>query len=648
MTSSQVTDSDSSADITDGFLILGGQDTASYISNNVQFSFAPDANNYLSVAIQSITSNTNGKSATLLDGVIQVLVDSTIAEMWLPQSACNAFRDAFGLTFSPTNKLYLINDTAHDTNLKNNPTVSIKIANIPTASESVTISFQYKAFAQPYYDTNNPSYSKRYFPIRLATDPIQFTLGRVFLQEAVLTVDHERKNFSISQVVDLRGVNPQIVNIQSPSASATPVPVPVPQGGGGFPIGAIAGIVVALVLVLLGILGWFFWRRQRQNKDQKRGYDSTGSTDPDAIGPLQLPVASLSPPAEKSRPHEMHTPQSKGGTDYFGSHVAISRPPHRPQMSNLSNGSNELEGCRSPAPAYGSVPLAGLPPAELPGALPIQELHSRHVSTTSVSNFRLASSPPIQSPMSEFVPSPDEHGSAVPTANTGWDSSTLVNHNHHDNESIPQSAARIALSPVRGAHIKDLKSPNSNNTNNTNNDTTQRYHSFENTSEMTATSGPLHPDPLSSQNLSSIFSHPISGLGLINALPTTTTTTTTQPPLQIHHQPIIPHQIPLSAAPISSREPREHSESLPRHSDSLRSRTSDTSPIVSAVTGTGTGTSVFSGFVSGMTSTVQSPVGTMVPPSSFIPPGAGVGAGGGTGSGTGSGIGIARRPVKER
>lgn len=372
--------------------------------------------------------------------------------MWLPKSACDAIANVFSLTFSQTNKLYLINDTAHEKNLKNNPSVSIRIADTPTASESVTIHFPYSAFAHPYYDTYDPSYNnKTYFPIRLASDLTQYTLGRVFLQEAVLTVDHERKNFSISQVVNLKGVNPQIINIQSPSASNrngsdVPTPVPVPSGGGGgISPGAIGGIVVALILLIAGILGLLIWRHRRRNRGGV--YGTTQSTNPDTPGP-----DSGSGPGPMNVPLSLNSTNQKSRAIEIGSLAGHQRPYHKTVLSNTSNGSTTLDvssdrdRAGSPAPAY-AYPNTKTPPAELAEVTILPELPSHRRSSASFFNSPslLATPPPIHSPVSELGPS------SVGTMEPRYFPEEL------DQTFTPRSAEIMPLTLTRGASITDVR-----------------------------------------------------------------------------------------------------------------------------------------------------------------------------------------------
>lgn len=110
-------------------------------------------------------------------GQASMFIDSTIPFLYLPLDICKAFEDAFGLTWNATSQLYNIDDPSStaDTN------VTIQIANQDDDRVNITIPFS--AFnltaSYPLSDISVP-----YFPLRQAENETQYTLGRVFLQEA--------------------------------------------------------------------------------------------------------------------------------------------------------------------------------------------------------------------------------------------------------------------------------------------------------------------------------------------------------------------------------------------------------------------------------------------------------------------------------
>lgn len=143
---------------------------------------ADDVTRDLVVYLQSI-SYSGSSSATLLSEPILIFIDSTDPNLWLPESVCEAFENAFGLTLDSESDLYLVNDTHNTELLNSNAQVTFRLSDVDQGGDSVTITLPYDAFAltakAPLVD--NSSY---YFPLKRAANSTQYTLGRVFLQEA--------------------------------------------------------------------------------------------------------------------------------------------------------------------------------------------------------------------------------------------------------------------------------------------------------------------------------------------------------------------------------------------------------------------------------------------------------------------------------
>lgn len=352
-------------------MTLGGYDAARAAPESVPILFAPSETRYLSVGVQSITftnSSTNAEPLLSDDEGIYALIDSTIPDLWLPNDTCTRFAEAFGLTFNSLRLKYTIDSEQHERNIEENPSVSFKVGNLNQGGTSVDITFPYAAFDLNYtVPSSKDSRSFAYFPLRQANQASQFTLGRAFLQETYLTVDYERKNFSLAQALPAtEDAATRIVPIVSPadvaSTSNTPSSTDVPPGltavsnSSSFPTGAIAGIVIPLVLIVAAAL--FYWRKRRNSK-KKQHYDSEKQpgAPPDAHPDAsELPNETLPPSYTESQPHakngpvvttsELETPPLETRTFAFG------------QPLNAS-------------------------PAELAGKQTGHELHSRSVSTDS-------------------------------------------------------------------------------------------------------------------------------------------------------------------------------------------------------------------------------------------------------------------------
>lgn len=237
----------------------------------MSFSFGQQVSRQLMVGVQSIiATNTLLGVASFTSGANSgylTLVDSTVPHIWLPRQVCDLMANAFGLTYDNATDLYLVNDTIHSQLLTKNPQITFKIGNtIYDNGNNTNIVLPYAAFdlqvGSPYYDS-----SKYYFPIRRAANDTQYTLGRAFLQEAYLTVDYERQNFSIAQA---QWPDPlpaaQIVTISSANATSTS------SSSSSISTGAIAGIAVggaAIALIAIGLLLYFCWWRKRPGYARK-------------------------------------------------------------------------------------------------------------------------------------------------------------------------------------------------------------------------------------------------------------------------------------------------------------------------------------------------------------------------------------------
>lgn len=186
-----------------GSLILGGYDSTRFTpnANDFSFTFSSDPSKLLTVGVESImATNTLKGTFSLSSGSHFSVIDSTVAQLWLPTDICTQFEEAFGLTYDPYTDLYLVNDTIHANLTTLNPTITVKLVNSlqDTSTKYTNIQLPYAAFdlqaSYPYY-TN----ATRYFPIRRAANDTQYVLGRTLLQEAYLIVDYERANFTVAQ-----------------------------------------------------------------------------------------------------------------------------------------------------------------------------------------------------------------------------------------------------------------------------------------------------------------------------------------------------------------------------------------------------------------------------------------------------------------
>ncbi|KAL5118989.1 hypothetical protein ACEQ8H_003118 [Pleosporales sp. CAS-2024a] len=306
-----------------GSLVLGGYDSTRFKANDHDFSFAfsADPSKLLTVGVDSIlASNTLQGTVSLSSSGHYSVIDSTVAQLWLPLDVCTQFEQAFGLTYDPQQNLYLVNDTIHQQLVAKNPTLTFKLVNSlqDTTTNYTNIQLPYAAFdlqaSYPYYPN-----ATNYFPIRRAANSTQYVLGRTLLQQAYLIVDYERANFTVAQAVfpdPLPAAN--IVTIKSKLDEASDA-----SSGSAIGTGAIVGIVIAaMALLLAATFAFFFFYLRRKKRARKQPYElasnqvsNAGSaplhnrTPPmKASGPTEL---SGTPLTELDSPHATHYPRDQ-------------------------------------------------------------------------------------------------------------------------------------------------------------------------------------------------------------------------------------------------------------------------------------------------------------------------------------------------
>ena len=102
--------------------------------------------------------------------------------MYLPQEVCQAFADTFGLTWNPTFSLYLVDEVTHRNMTSNNPNITLTLGDALAGGPTIDIVLPYASFQLDAVFPRVPE-TMQYFPLQPGNDS-QYTLGRVFLQEA--------------------------------------------------------------------------------------------------------------------------------------------------------------------------------------------------------------------------------------------------------------------------------------------------------------------------------------------------------------------------------------------------------------------------------------------------------------------------------
>ena len=172
-----------------------------------------------------------------------------------------------------------------------------------------------------------------------------------------MTVDYERKNFSISQCTWDSGAPAHVVSITRPGASSTP------NKSGGLSGGAIAGIVIGAIaaLAIAVLASVVLWRRRQRSKQAKI--------------------------SEKPVDGHEHTPSAELDSPYTDPYGMVGKHgdeghPHSPELETTVHKGHELAGS-GPQEDVGPyfTPLAV--PQEHPIELPATERRSRMLSSLS-------------------------------------------------------------------------------------------------------------------------------------------------------------------------------------------------------------------------------------------------------------------------
>jgi hypothetical protein len=265
-----------------------------FVPNDVSFDMASGFQPVVSVNSISVSSTPLSTAATRpnwTDNPFSLLgasqaqlftIDSSTPFLWLPEKVCDAFARALNLHYNDTLQLYLYDNATDPSILADwNMTFTFTLADLPGSSKTIDITVPYDSFNHqltfpfPALNGTVSSPAVNYFPLRKASNNTQYTIGRVFLQEAYLAVDYERNNFSISQAKFANNAvtNVKLAGITRPANSIFAGPK---TSARGLSTGAIAGIgagagVLALAAMALAI---FFCLRKRRTSQK----DASGSS----------------------------------------------------------------------------------------------------------------------------------------------------------------------------------------------------------------------------------------------------------------------------------------------------------------------------------------------------------------------------------
>ena len=272
-----------------GSLTFGGYDSARQTGNNLTVPLSQSLSRDIIVGLQSITS---GDSTLLSDGIL-IYIDSTISEIWLPVSACLAFEKAFNLTYNETAQFYYVDDALHSRLVDENPSVIFHLGATASGGTTINITLPYAAFdlelSSPLFG-GSTSATQRYFPLQRAANESQNVLGRTFLQEAYLTVDYDRSNFTLHQAAAiLPGAASNIVPILSPAlVNATSTSHSHHESlSNGAIAGVVVGVVIIVLLATILVILYIWYRRKAAAaaKDKEKTEATKSDIDPNQVVP---------------------------------------------------------------------------------------------------------------------------------------------------------------------------------------------------------------------------------------------------------------------------------------------------------------------------------------------------------------------------
>jgi hypothetical protein len=377
------------------------------VPNSASFTLGPNAQPIVAINSIKASSNTLSGSSEGLNWATNPLVlqneseaelhtiDSSTPFLWLPEYVCEEFAQALNLTYDDDLELYVYpdNGTTLDNIRNQNITFTFSIADTAGSSNSVDINLPFAAFdlqlSYPYpgLEANATSTPTNYFPLRIAANYTQYTIGRSFLQEAYLTVDYERNNFSISQAKfamdSLTNIN--LVPITRPANSNFTGPAGSTGQSRGLSAGALAGVGIgaaALVLCFIGFMAYIFIIKK---KKEKRGVanSSIDSDDgsyikvPELLGDVEHSTRpnSARPPAaevlgDRRHPTEMVADSTNTRYEMAGTHAFEMPANEVPRAylnrtnssgpTELANTDSDSKDCHGPSDRRSSSPA---PPA---------------------------------------------------------------------------------------------------------------------------------------------------------------------------------------------------------------------------------------------------------------------------------------------
>jgi hypothetical protein len=355
-----------------GSLVLGGYDANRMDpTQNISLTMNADTSNDLLVNLQAIKTDAGSPSNLLPGGSIPIFLDSSTGPLWLPESACEAFEKAFGITWDNTTSHYLVDDKLHQELVKKDANVTFTLGSSASGGKTVDVVLPYAAFdlTLSFSEVANQT---AYFPLKRAANESQYTLGRTFFQEAYVIADYDRSNFTVAPVLwdSQRLTSPQIVNIRRANDTSSS-----DGGGSSSNTGAIAGGVVGGVVAVVAIIGaaiFFMRRRKRKQRAElgdmqdKSSNNVAGGKSPSMADSEGKPIISAPMGGELGggEIHELTAPHKEAPKEMDGAYNA---DPNKYGYSEMGDGTGEFFAPSKGVPAEyrGSTPIYEMPGSDV-------------------------------------------------------------------------------------------------------------------------------------------------------------------------------------------------------------------------------------------------------------------------------------------
>lgn len=234
----------------------------------------------------SQTSNLSG-----WDNSFTALIDSTTPYLWLPNSVCDQFADAFNLTYNSTFDLYTLTNEQYNTyGTSDSFTFTFSLSSfdnhdnfgsplnvpglvnitVPMQAFVGLLQYPFKHRAIKYGDPAVP-----YFALRRSQNDSSIIIGRSFLQEAYLITKYDEAVFSVYQAkFPQRPVaDANLLPIKQPNNS--PYPGPPTQTSTKLSTAQLVGIAVGAILLCIFCLVSVCYMCHRRKSETKGDETST-------------------------------------------------------------------------------------------------------------------------------------------------------------------------------------------------------------------------------------------------------------------------------------------------------------------------------------------------------------------------------------